>query len=213
MHNVKRGKIPNSLHCNCVKWTKELLRQVNLNNTFSDIPSKYVNKYKQSDVKEALKDMYEGLCCYCESPIGIQTYEQIEHLKPKSKFPAAAFNWNNLHLSCEVCNISYKKDQWDGSTPILDPTKDDIKKYLTIDLDTGEIIAINNNIRGRVTINTVGLNRKDLVERRNSILLKMKKIIAISINSGELNECKNILLTLSKDMGYKMLFETLIESI
>ncbi|MBU3178397.1 TIGR02646 family protein [Clostridium estertheticum] len=102
MHYVERSEKPGSLNDNAMKWTRDLLVQVPLYSTFTGIPSKYVNKYKQEDVKQALIEMYEGLCCYCESPIGVQTYEQIEHLKPKSIFPNQSFEWNNLHLSCEV---------------------------------------------------------------------------------------------------------------
>jgi len=210
VHTVKRGLKPDSLNINSTKWTNELLQQVPLYNKFSDIPSKYVNKYKQADVKDTLKEMYKGLCCYCESPIGIQTYEQIEHLRPKSIFHDKCFQWENLHLSCEVCNISYKKDKWDNVNTILDPTKDNIGKYLKIDLDTGEILPINNNPRAITTINHVGLNREDLLKRRRNILVILKKSLIMYNKSNQVEEFKTNLVLLSKEMGYKLLFDTFI---
>lgn len=213
MHSVKRGGIPNSLLLNSEEWTKELLEQVKLYPSFSKIPDKYVNKYKQEDVKTALKDMYEGLCCYCESPIGIQTYERIEHLKPKSLFNSECFNWENLHFACEVCNTSYKKDNWDPINPILDPTKDNISLHLAIDLNTGEIVSINNSARALTTIEHTGLNREDLVERRNSIILKMKKLLAQSVKNDGLEEFKSVVKALSEDMGYKLLLDTFVSKI
>ncbi|MCB2354378.1 retron system putative HNH endonuclease [Clostridium estertheticum] len=213
MHKVNRGIKPKSLNDNATKWTRELLVQVPLNKTFTDIPSKYVNKYKQEDVKQVLTQMYEGLCCYCESPIGVQTYEQIEHLKPKSIFPRFCFEWNNLHLSCQICNISYKKANWDNDNPILDPTVDNIEDFIEIDLESGEIIPISNNERANTTIEHTGLNRVNLVKRRNSIIIIMKKLLKIAVNANEIEEFKEILETMSVDMGYKLLFSSFIKKI
>ena len=212
MHKVIRGTIPNSLKLNSKKWTEELLEQVNLNQSFSQIPSQYVNKYKQDDVKEALKKMYKGLCCYCESSVGVQTYEHIEHLKPKSIFNDKCFEWKNLHLSCQVCNVSYKKDNWDYEYPILDPSKDDISLFLEINLDTGEICPINNNNRAKTTINHVGLNRKDLVGKRLRIINRLKRILSsvIEMDDSSYNEFCNEIKLLSEDLGYKLLFDTFI---
>lgn len=213
MHNVNRGVKPKSLRDNAESWTNDLLGQVPLYNAFTDIPSKYVNKYKQEDIKQDLVEMYDGLCCYCESPIGVQTYEQIEHLKPKSIFHDLCFEWNNLHLSCEVCNISYKKNNWDYVYPILDPTIDKIEDFLTIDLVTGEIIAIENNKRAETTIKHAGLNRPTLVARRKSIVLKMKKLLKVAVNKRQVSELKKIIESMSQDMGYKLLFTTFIGKI
>lgn len=210
MHSVVRGKKPTSLKDNAAKWKNDLLGQVSQYSTFTDIPSKYVNKYKQEDVKQELINMYEGLCCYCESPIGVQTYEQIEHLKPKSIFPSLCFEWNNLHLCCQVCNTSYKKDNWDYNNPILDPTVDKIDDFLEINLETGEIVLINHNARGKITIEHAGLNRLNLVQRRKSIIDKMKKLL---INAADITVFKDSLETMSEDMGYKLLFNTFINKI
>jgi len=213
MHKVNRGIKPKSLNDNALEWTRDLLVQVPLNNTFTDIPSKYVNKYKQEDVKQELIDMYEGLCCYCESPIGVQTYEQIEHLKPKSIFPHFCFEWNNLHLSCQICNISYKKTNWDNANPILDPTVDKIEDFLEIDLESGEIVSINNNARANTTIEHTGLNRVNLVKRRKRIIIKMKELLKIAIKANEIDNFKGILETVSEDMGYKLLISTFIKKL
>lgn len=213
MHKVNRGIKPKSLNDNDLEWTRDLLVQVPLNNTFTDIPSKYVNKYKQEDVKQVLIEMYEGLCCYCESPIGVQTYEQIEHLKPKSIFPQFCFEWTNLHLSCQVCNISYKKTNWDKDNPILDPTVDKIEDFLEIDLESGEIVPINNNARANTTIEHTGLNRDNLVKRRKSIIITMKKLLIIAVNANEIDDFKEILEIMSEDMGYKLLINTFIKKL
>lgn len=213
MHKVHREEKPKSLCDNAEEWTNELLAQVPLYKVFTDIPQRYVNKYKQEDVKKALNIMYKGLCCYCESPIGVQTYEQIEHLKPKSIFHSQCFEWNNLHLSCEVCNISYKKTNWDYSNPILDPTVDDIYNFLKIDLESGEIVPINNNERAKTTIEHTGLNRESLVKRRKSIIITVKRLLKIAVKANEIAGFKESLELMLADMGYKLLFDTFISKI
>ena len=50
---------------------------------------------------------------------GVVAYEHIEHLKPKSKYPELAFQWENLHLACQRCNVE-KGDRFDEDNPILD---------------------------------------------------------------------------------------------
>lgn len=210
MHKVQRNVIPESLRINSSMWTRELLDHISLAGDFSKVPKVYINRYKQSDIKDSLKDMYKGLCCYCESPIGVQTYEHIEHLKPKSIFNDKCFDWNNLHLSCEVCNVSYKKDKWNYENPILNPTEDDISLYLKIDLDTGIICPIENNERAITTIEHVGLNREELIKRRFSIINTMKSMLD---NCEDRNKFCSTLEALTDDMGYKLLFDTFIKTI
>lgn len=111
--------------------------------------------------------------------LGKQTYEHIEHLKPKSLFPDECFEWSNLHLSCQIYNVSYKKDKWDVDAPILSPTLDIIEDYLTVNLNTAEIIAIDGNKRALTTINHTGLNREGLIEARLKLIVYMKKLMEI----------------------------------
>lgn len=66
-------------------------------------------QYKRS--KEALIKA-EGLyCAYCESPVNDANCYDIEHKLPKSMFPSEKINWDNLVVSCKLCNGSAKSDQ------------------------------------------------------------------------------------------------------
>ena len=114
MRNVTRTTIPSSLSTNATTWTNDLLSEITRAGSFAKANKSYKEKYRQEDIKESLAKMYNNHCCYCESIIGKEyaTYGRIEHLKPKSIFPMNCFEWNNLHWSCEVCNTSYKKDNW-----------------------------------------------------------------------------------------------------
>lgn len=95
MRNVTRPATPPSLANNAARWTRELLDGLGrgANADKKRLKSLY-GKYAQSDVKSALKRMYNKLCCYCESRIENVTVSNIEHRKPKSKdkFPECTFD-------------------------------------------------------------------------------------------------------------------------
>ena len=130
MKNVKRGQTPDSLRMHSGTWTRELLDIIKKNTTSgSTVSARLYNRYKQKDVLDTLESMYgDGVlcyCCYCESVITTVSYAHIEHRKPKAshRFPELTFDWDNLHLACQLCNNA-KSDQWDDAAPILDAVAD-----------------------------------------------------------------------------------------
>lgn len=138
MRNVTRELKPDTLKKNEKKWTKALLDAIKASKKKNGkVPDRYYDKYKKDGVKKALLKMYGDddfcYCCYCESIINDVSYEHIEHRMPKNqtkaKYPRKTFDWKNLHLSCEKCNIS-KGTQYDEKHPILDATRDIIKDHL-----------------------------------------------------------------------------------
>lgn len=178
MIKVKRSEVPQSLKKNYEKWTKKLLEQIAKNKGYKNVKDCYKTKYKQEDVRKALVDMYRSCCCYCEGLLGTQSYGQIEHLRPKSIFPELTYEWENLHWSCEICN-GKKNDQWDNDFPILDPTVDDIDKFMQYNTRTGEYDAVDNNRRALFTINAVALNRQTLCQKRQRIRIKVVNIFVM----------------------------------
>lgn len=212
MRKVKRGNKPKSLINNATQWTMDLLNEIAINGDYSKVGSEFKEKYRQEDVKTALENMYTCHCCYCESIIGISTYGRIEHLKPKSlpQFHQFAFDWNNLHWCCEICNTSYKKTQWDFVNPILDPSSDDIEKYLKLNLQTGEYEEINNNPRAKTTIKHTGLNRDKLVKARHRIIIKTLKDYTVYKKSNNANIFLTDLKSLKDDMDFPSLYDDLI---
>ena len=212
MRFVKRTEKPFSLSEHDAQWTQELLSQIEEKGSYAKVDDEYKDRYRQKDVKTALEKMYSGHCCYCESIIGISTYGRIEHLKPKSlpAFHKYSFDWNNLHWSCEVCNTSYKKTKWNFEHPILDPSKDDIKSYLRMNLQTGEYEEINENPRAKTTIEDTGLNRERLVRARRRIIVRFIKDFKAHRQCGDeklfLSEWKELV----DDMSFPSLYDELI---
>ena len=168
MRSVDRGDVPATLKRNAKRWTEALLAA----HESSDQKAirKAENKYRKREIQTALKDMYDDLCCYCESNVSANSFAHIEHRKPKSKFPKDAFNWDNLHWVCEKCNNT-KSNKWNCTNPILDPTVDMkiIPKHIRIASGLETIEFSPETGSGKTTIEHADLNRADLAKARHRI--------------------------------------------
>ena len=62
------------------------------------------NCYKEA--KSALNKLYHGKCAFCESKLGVSSYMEIEHYRPKNKesYYWLAYEWSNLLPICRICN-------------------------------------------------------------------------------------------------------------
>ncbi len=77
--------------------------------------------YNNSNVVEALKQVFRNKCAYCESCFDAVAPQDIEHFRPKGEVDTGtsilrpgyywlAANWDNLLLSCIFCNRSQKHE-------------------------------------------------------------------------------------------------------
>ena len=112
---------------------------------------------------------------YCESKITHIDYGDIEHFRPKSKYPNLEFEWSNLGIACVKCNRDYKKDKFDEATPYIDPYGENpLDNIVTV----GALLMHKyGSERGELTINDIGLNRTDLVEKRATRMSEITKEI------------------------------------
>ena len=141
------------------------------------MPASYYAKYRTLDVKQALERIYDGLCCYCESPVGTVDYPHIEHRKPKNKFPEGTYDWNNLHIACQKCNVA-KGEKFDNNYPILDAVEDvPIANHIAYDIVETGVWRIPITCRGNITIEHTELNREPLRTTRVRVLRRVLGII------------------------------------
>jgi uncharacterized protein (TIGR02646 family) len=149
--------------------------------------------YGAKDVKAALQDMQHDKCCFCESQITHIAYGDVEHFRPKGAVQEddgqltqpgyywLAYTWENLLFACQICNQREKRNKFpvegvrakwptdalDHESPLfIDPTGLDDPEALITFTDKGQAVAVDGDRRGGVTIEALGLNRDDLVERR-----------------------------------------------
>lgn len=122
-----------------------------------------------SKLKEYVFIRANGLCEYCKSPADISSQPfVIEHIVPKSK--GGKTELNNLALACQGCN-SYKYNKTEsidtitGNTfQLYNPRINTWNESFEWSNDVTEIFGINGS--GRITVDVLKLNRKELVNLR-----------------------------------------------
>jgi uncharacterized protein (TIGR02646 family) len=167
---------------------------------YGEIKTKIKNDiYGDCSVRETLEEAQKGKCCYCECEL--KGYGDVEHFRPKGGYKQnkdsnlskhgyywLAYFWDNLMLSCQICNQRYKKnlfplvddskralkhsDDINKEEPLfINPFLEDPKKYISF--ENAAIIPIND--KGKITIKELGLDRDGLEEDRRTILNKIIK--------------------------------------
>ncbi len=180
---ITRTPEPTSLATNKTDWLDALAIAIYAYNTATTDPdikaarkvlTKAESAYRNKQVKDALKVMQGGKCAYCESNITAITYGCIEHFRPKSKYPTLCFEWGNLFLACDQCNISpHKSDKFPIATqggPYIDPATEDPSLFFKFVYDPSTEVAVvvakNNNVRAKTMIDDLGLNRRRLARSK-----------------------------------------------
>ncbi|WP_165953799.1 HNH endonuclease [Streptomyces sp. 8K308] len=95
-------------------------------------------------------------CMFCGNHLG----SDIDHFRPKSRFPLRTFDWDNHLLVCAECNRR-KGDVFPG---LIDPTTEDPFDHLHLQLADGRYLALTP--KGESTIDILKLNVRRLPEAR-----------------------------------------------
>lgn len=104
-------------------------------------------------------------CMYCVDSHGCD----IEHFRPKARYPTHAFQWPNLLLCCTECG-RFKGVQFpteNGQPLLIDPTAEDPWQHLDFDPDTGDLTArfdlqANDwSRKGAKTVEVLRLDRRE----------------------------------------------------
>lgn len=168
-------------------------------------PFKFSSKlYGHHTVRDALKAAQRGKCAFCECRIDATNYGDVEHYRPKAAYRQnrgdpltrpgyywLAYEWDNLFLSCQLCNQEFKENLFPlapngvratshtkslaAEQPLLlHPEHDDPEQHLTFVNE--HIMPRNGSSRGAATIEVLGLDRDAMNEerrRRRRILLQV----------------------------------------
>jgi hypothetical protein len=193
---------------------KEEIEKLKLMTSEQRIKYKYSSAiYGAKTVKNKLKDIQNDKCCFCESKVSAISFGDVEHYRPKGGWVQKdgdkltkpgyywlAFNFENLYLSCQLCNEVYKKNYFPLQVPAnrarLHTNNLSIEEPLIIDpggnIDPSEHLEFRQEVihgktpTGDETIKRTGLNRDALVKQRFEYL-KVLKLVAIlaSQNNNE----------------------------
>ena len=127
--------------------------------------------YRHPDNKAALRTASADKCMYCESRVTQVYYGDVEHIKPKSKFPQLEFAWENLGYVCAICNGA-KGNAWCDETPFINPYAEDPSDHLAA---VGLMVFHRGGSeRGEFTEMELELNRPALIERRGERLALLR---------------------------------------
>ena len=106
------------------------------------------------------------LCAYCDGPLNVTARATIDHLAPRKHFQALSLAWHNLFPACDLCNETYKREQW--SCAIVRPDTDPVDEWFDLDLITGRVrpsaMVDDPVIRARVRL-TIGVFRLNAAAR------------------------------------------------
>ncbi len=163
--------------------------------------------YAHEDIKPALIEIQNGKCCFCESRITHITYGDVEHFRPKKAWTTIsnrkynypgyywlAYDWDNLFLSCQLCNQRYKRNMF----PLVDESKRTFDHTCNLDDEEplfvhpeklapedhitfeGAFIKVKDgSLKGEATIKSLDLERIELYETRNEIYQLIEKLIKV----------------------------------
>ena len=84
-----------------------------------------------------LERVFFGICAYCEG----YTRGEVDHFRPKSKFPHLVYSWANWLFACHDCNRA-KSDSWPATgfvNPCATSESDRPEHFFTFDTQTGLI--------------------------------------------------------------------------
>jgi uncharacterized protein (TIGR02646 family) len=157
MIKIKKLSEPSILSDNKNKWAEEYKNWLN----DQDVPESVKRQYSKDEIKQRLTKETGEKCAYCESKMNHVSYANIEHIKPKSKYPDHFATWENLTIACKRCNVN-KGDRYNENCPPINPYQDEPSAHFNA---AGPMI-LTTTPRGKYTEQLLGLNRSELIERR-----------------------------------------------
>ena len=165
-----------------------------------------------------LKRLFTGLCAYCEEA----TKGEVDHFRPKGRFPRLVYSWSNWLFACHECNQA-KSGAWPAGGYVDPCSKSGLggpDSYFLFDTGTGIISpsqALNHYHRLKVerTIDDLGLNGFHHLKKRIhslvlfSALLQADPSVSLSSTKEILQrvasrgfECSSIVSAWLSEHGY-----------
>ena len=163
MHWLDRGPEPERLAQIRATYTPRWVRFYTLH--VGDRPS----DSRWRDFHPDLKRVFAGLCAYCEEV----TKGEVDHFRPKSRFPRQVYSWSNWLLACHECNHA-KFSKWPVGgyvDPCAESELSAPERYFEFDTQTGFIspnraLSRYHRLKAKRTIDDLGLNAPQHLKKR-----------------------------------------------
>lgn len=188
MIKLVRWPIPRDVMQRLQARKKRLLQLLAAN---AMVPPSVADGYKDPDLKAILLAETHKKCAYCESFFTHVYFGDVEHIVPKGIFPEQMLDAENLTIACALCN-GEKGDYASSTFPLLNPFVDEPAAHLIV---LGPVIfSLPTSDRGRLTVETLGLNRADLIARRVTHLRRLEPLVREFVRTPD-GTIKNLLLS------------------
>lgn len=139
---------------------------------------------KHVALKEAISAMSGGLCAYCQVPVAASDAGnvpgQVEHFKPKARFPRQAYEVRNYFLACGGCN-GRKSDKWPRGGYVRSDRGTPGARFIFG--EDGGVTARAGDIQARHTVGDLGLERKGLKASRQMLIQLQSRCLRIYLRS------------------------------
>lgn len=174
MHHVARGREPKKLKAirsNLTpRWVEFYERQTGEKPTDT----------RWREFQPHLSSVFLHVCGYCEECCK----GDVDHFRPKSRFPRNVYRWSNWVLACPVCNNS-KAEHW-PQVGLVDPCGGsgfgNCEPYFTFDTKTCEVLPAGwisdvRRRRAQATIEYLSLNSYHHLKKRTQWLTTVRLAI------------------------------------
>ncbi len=155
MHTLDRGREPAGLAAVRNKLTPKWVSYYRNNN------GKKPSDAKWRDYHDDLARVFFSMCGYCEETCK----GEVDHFRPKSRYPERVYVWGNWILACHTCNHMKGGDWPPGGyvDPCARPRTAQPESYFDFDTKTAEIVpkkglAAARRRRGSTMISDLALN-------------------------------------------------------
>ena len=199
MHRVNHGREPRDLKRIRTTYTPRWVQYYSMG-----VGKKPTDSYWRS-FHNPLKGVFQGICGYCEE----RRKGEIDHFRPKKRFPHLVYSWSNWIFACHECNNA-KLDKW-PDTGYVDPCArfetGYPDRYFVFDTQTGQILpnpSRNSHTRHKAqeTINALHLNDAYHLTNRLEWLVLFSASISNSPNNLTVETKQNIKRFTSRQVQY-----------
>ena len=141
MHWVRRGPEPPGLASVRSRYTPRWVAH------YRDRTGPRPGDSRWRDFHDELRRGFSGICGYCEET----SRGEVDHFRPKSRFPELVYEWSNWVLACHDCNHA-KGDQWPPggyADPCARSRSARPEGFFDFDVVTGEMVPRTGLSRAR----------------------------------------------------------------
>ncbi len=143
----------------------KIVKQLEQSNFDKNWVSWFLTDLRKTNIPDILLKETSSNCSYCEKYLDKSNYS-LDTFYPKSKFPEKRFEWKNLILCCQACN-TFKGNKFpidiNGNPLLLNPFMENVDIHFFYN-EQGIIFPISE--KGNITIEVLGLNRRELIDYR-----------------------------------------------